>query len=137
MSEYVEATVEIQNLESLRDALVEMGYEVEMGENIYADGYSRKRRKVDLVVRKRSIRAKHKGAHLYGDIGYKKNEDGSITMVVDDMDRSGSLKRIKFEENATYYTGVHNAMKQAKKRGYRVRRAVNEEGEVVLRFKKF
>ena len=61
MSEYVEATVEIQNLESLQDALVELGYEVEVGENIYANGYSRSRRKVDLVVRKASIRSKHKG----------------------------------------------------------------------------
>jgi len=66
----------MNNLDIIEEAVKQMGYTLERGDNVYARGYSGQRIKVD---------AKITGKQGF-DIGFKQNEDselGSYDLVVD------------------------------------------------------
>jgi len=131
MSEYVECETQILDQDALLAALEEMGYTVvEVGENLSLYGYQGDRRKetADVVIRRKYV------GHASNDLGFKKQKDGSFKVIISKYDQG---QKRNFVKDVTYLSGVHNAMKQAKKRGYKVRRTNNEHGEVVLNFKKY
>jgi len=118
MSEYIQCQTNIQSREALIAALHEMGYtHLEEGSDLSLYGYrgDRRKEKADIVIRRQHVRM---GAN---DIGFKKQKDGTYKAIVSAFDQSQDRK---FVPRVSALSALHNAMKKAKKKGYKVKRTV-------------
>ena len=86
------------------------------GNELTVNGYSSQRAKADVVIDKTKY---HKG---YGDVGFRLEEDGTYSILVDDMDNLGSLARTagvtNFQQSAEQYYNAAVVKKTLEGQGF-------------------
>ena len=120
MSHFTEIQTEIRDIEALRDACAEMG--LELLQDAVARGYGSNRLQREYVIR------------LHGpyDIALNRNGDGHFTLTTDWW--AGHVEKEvgrDFGRLRQFY-GVHKATREARKRGYSVRRKQLRNGSITL-----
>ncbi len=130
MSEYIKAKSKIRNLKSLLEALKELGFDnVEVGKDLHLYGYRGDIRPETANV---VIRRKYCGDSA-NDVGFKLEADGTYTSIISQYDRNDNLKiGPKFEGKVVQLSIANNTERMAKLRGLRVRRRMNEKGEIKM-----
>ena len=124
MSHFTTIETQIKDIEALRSACQELGLEVL--ENVEARGYGNSRRKGDFVIRL-------KGPY---DIALNRAANGTYELTTDWW--NGHVEKevgAGFGRLLQVY-GVHKATREAKRRGYRVKRRSLKSGEIQLTLEK-
>ncbi len=136
MSHYTSVECQIKSTQALKDALVELGYtEIEESDvplGLYGYHGDLRPEKANIVVRRKFV------GGASNDIGFLRNIDGTWSAIVSDFDR-GYLrekhelsKGIEFVQKVTQLSGVHAAMQQAARLGYRASRSTDSKGRQVV-----
>lgn len=120
MSHFTEIETQIRDAEALREACAELG--LELLENADARGFSGMVRRGEYVVRL-------KGPY---DIALNRQSDGSYSLEADHW--NGHVER---ETGPNYgrllqLYGVHKATREARRKGYTVRRSAAKNGGIKL-----
>jgi hypothetical protein len=120
VSHFTSIKTQIKDEQALRDACAEMGLQVL--ENAEARGYDTNRVRGDLVIRL-------KGPY---DVALTRQPDGTFGLATDWYD--GHVEK---EVGANYgrllqLYGVHKASREARRRGYTVRRQALSDGRIRL-----
>jgi hypothetical protein len=120
MSHFTTIQTQVRDIELLREACAELG--LELCENAQARGYSGNRLPGEVVIRL-------KGPY---DIALNLQADGSFGMTADWW--NGHVER---EVGANYgrllqLYGVHKATREARRKGYSVRRQPLKDGSIKL-----
>ena len=120
MSHFTEIKTQIRDIEALRSTCQEMG--LDLIENAEARGYYENKTKGDFVIRL-------KGPY---DVALNRQPDGSFGITADLW--NGHVEQ---EVGAGYgkllqLYGVHKATREARKKGYLVRRSQQKDGAIKL-----
>jgi hypothetical protein len=119
MSHMITCKTNMKNRDTIISALVELGVPQEIivvsNDPLKLQGYGRQSTNVEILVRRTDL---HKG---YGDVGFVKNDDGTYSCIVDDIDDTGSLARSvgvnKFSGAVNQWYSALTAQTALKKKG--------------------
>jgi hypothetical protein len=120
MSHFATVKTQIKDIEALRDACAEM--DLVVLQNVEARGYGNNRLQGEYVIAL-------KGPY---DIALNKQEDETYGLTTDWWDGHVEKEVGKDYGKLLQLYGVHKAMREARQRGYSVRRAALNDGSVKL-----
>ena len=120
MSHFATITTQIKDIEALRDACAEMG--LMLLQNTEARGYGTNRHPGEYVVAL-------KGPY---DIALNRQPDGTYGLTTDWWDGHVEKEVGKDYGKLLQLYGAHKAIREARQRGYSVRRAALDNGSIKL-----
>lgn len=132
MSAYNEVSTVYSDGDCLVEALKEQGYQPQVSEKAQQlEGYQGDARKqtAEIIIPRRQV------GGASNDVGFKKNADGTYTLLVSDYDSGSNFNKKKQAELKRLYV-EKKAIKQAKKNGLKFvgkKQATNKQGNPVTR----
>ena len=131
MSAYTCVELEIDDVDTIKETLKELGYTFEehkTATNLYGWHGERRSQLANIIVRRKYI------SNASNDIGFFKKADGKYELIISEFDRKiekGKIFLNKFKQ--TYVT--KQAKKYLKRKGYKLKKQkVEQDGTIELRF---
>ena len=131
MSEYTQVELEIDDSETIKETLKELGFpyeEHEVATNLMGWHGDRRTQVANIIVRRKNI------SSASNDIGFVKKANGKYELIISEYDRKipkGMLFTKKFKQ--IYVT--KQAKKYLRKKGYKLKKQkVEKDGTIELRF---
>jgi hypothetical protein len=131
MSHYSEIKIQMKDEECILEALMECGWTLDQIEThctpTHLYGYKGDRRKdlANIIIRR-----KHVGG-ASNDIGFRLEEDGTYTAIISEYDQETGYGTAWLNKLKQSY-GVKVVEKQARRRGFSVKKTVKQDGAVQL-----
>lgn len=147
MSAMVSVDIELRNKDAVIAAMRELKYEMETAEGNALRMFDRDAAKSGTLV---EVRAHYEKNGLYSDIGFCRQDDGRLEMLISDVDQGNMCGRFGLQprrytdplrlesmDRFSQLYGKHNTLLAAQLNGWNSNVQVEADGEIVIRLDRF